>query len=54
MYQKSPYSSMAVGALMIGGERGIFYRVMDKVVLFQGVTFYIILLLILSWRWLTY
>ena len=23
MYQKSPYSSMAIGALMIGGERGI-------------------------------
>jgi hypothetical protein len=47
MYQKSPYSAMAIGALMIGGERGIFCRVMDKVVLFQGVIFYIIPLLIL-------
>jgi len=32
---------MAIGALMIGGERGIFCRKMDKVVLFQWVNFYI-------------
>jgi len=51
--QESPRDSESTGALMIGGEGGIFYYVKRKVVLFQGVTFYIILFLILSWRWLT-
>ena len=54
MYQKSPYSSMSIGALMIGGERGIFYFNWPQTLVYTGFNLYIILLLILYWRKLTY